>query len=100
MSVFLYPTYLLLTDSIISNKQDWINWLANECPIHRFGGDFPVDYYIKLEKFWLEECNRWRDPIYCRILDHVGLEITDGHHRYAISLKNDILFVPITIVTD
>jgi len=69
----------------------------------RFGHDaealkyFPNDYYEKLESWWKSD-QRIQEPIVVIGQGPNRWHIEDGWHRFAISHKFNIQFVPIGII--
>lgn len=96
--VIIVPTTSLITACI---PTDWAAWMDEEKKNLRLRYPeeeyFPDDYYERLEEWWVSSMDaRLIEPIECTEQDGKYL-IWDGHHRYALSIINNILEVPITI---
>jgi len=95
--IYNFPLNEIKTQGGDLTREEWIKWIKEECPIHRFGGDVGLDYYEKMELWWLDQL---KNPEKC-IKPIVGIfsidtfVIIDGHHRVALSHKNDLEAVPV-----
>lgn len=97
-----HNTLILPLDKIVTNpacsKEEWLHWLAEE---YEYLPDrlpeAPQDYYDRMTDWWCKsEQERAKEPVRCKFVDG-EFHLDDGHHRFVISLANNIKEIPVEV---